>query len=907
MESKVVQSMRKVAMSEDTIVPLIVAFDAIGEDAHPLVGGKGYNLGRLAREGFPIPPGFCVTTEAFRVWLEGDQEFVALRAKLDALASDALAEVQELGASLRGLLVSREMPSSIQEAIVSAWKEAGEERAFAVRSSATAEDLPEASFAGQQDTYLNIVGEASLLDSVRRCWASLFTDRAIVYRMQNDIPHDDVALSVVVQRMVQPDSSGILFTADPLTGHRGVSTIDAGFGLGEALVSGLISADLYKVDKQKKAILEKVIGDKKLEIVSLPGGGTEQRTLSEERQRAQVLSDTQILELAALGGRVEAMQGSPQDVEWCFEGDALYLVQSRPITSLYPLPEPRATNGEARAYVCFNHFQVMLDPIPVMGREIWQRILPLGKDSLEDRDPSPWTYAAGDRLYIDLAPILRRSLPRRVLLGFLSRADALAVGALKQLVDRPGFDNGPKLRIRHLFGFASGMMKRVLQSLWFQRPEGRTALLTRVCDDIVEEHEKRWFREGLSHAERLAMVRRDLAYIMPRLFFEVPPRIAAGVIALGMLGKLFPKHKEELSALGRGLIGNVTTDMDLEVGDLADVARRHPEVSLMLREPDTTWERLQDEPEAAEFVEHMKRFLEKYGSRGPSEIDVSRERWSEQPDSLLRSIAGNLAHEEIGAHRAHHQELGARAEEVARSLVKEAGKGLWGWIRRPLVNRLVRVHRNLFALREHPKFVLVRLFGLFRKLLLRIGEELVDKQSLGQPEDIFFLKTTEAEEALVTPGASWLALVEERKAAHRRYQSMFPPRVMTEDGEIPVFRHSTENMPEGALVGSPASAGVVEGIARVILDPTKEILHKGEILVAPFTDPGWTPLFINAAGLVMEVGGQLTHGSVVAREYGIPAVVSVPDITKTIQTGQRIRVDGDQGFVQILSEEEEEA
>lgn len=887
-------------------VPFTLSFAEITEDAHPWVGGKGYNLGRLVRSGFPIPPGFCVTTEAYRQWLEGDQAFQSLQGELGGLSSDDLPKVQAAGSRLRGHLEERALPASISESILKAWREAGSERAYAVRSSATAEDLPDASFAGQQDTYLNVVGEQEVLESVRRCWASLYTDRAIVYRMQNNIPHQEVAISVVVQQMVQPESSGILFTADPLTGHRGIATIDAGFGLGEALVSGLISADLYKVDKGRKEIIETVIGDKKLEIVSLPGGGTEERVLSPARQKAQVLTKTQILELAALAEKVEKMQGCPQDIEWCFEEGTLYLVQSRPITSLYPQPAPIPDDDYARVYMCFNHFQVMLDPMPPVATELWRRILPLGKERPLSAEPSPLMRTAGNRLYLDLAPVFRHSLPRRVLLSFLKRVDHLAVTAMEQLVSRPHFAKGPKIPKSLLFKFFSGMGRRVFSSLWLQRPEGKTEELSRYCDEMVEDHRKRWFREGASYQELLKEARQDFGLLMPKLFFKVPPRIAAGVLALGLLSKLFPGRKEELADLGRGLPGNVTTDMDLEVGDLADLAREHPPVVALLRQHDITWAQLQEEPEAADFNKALKAFLVKYGSRGPSEIDISRDRWADQPESLLRTIAGNLATGESGSHRTHYKALIDKAEATTQTLLKESGRGLFGWLKRPLVRRLIRVHRHSFALREHPKFVLVRVIGLFRTLLLRMGEELVSKKSLGEAKDVFFLETTEVEEALQAPGVHWKDLVASRQEAHERYKSMFPPRVMSEDGEIPVAKFSREDVPEGALQGTSASAGVIEGVARVVLDPTKEVLHKGEILIAPFTDPGWTPLFINASGLVMEVGGQLTHGSVVAREYGIPAVVSVPDATKLIKTGQTIRVDGDRGIVEFIEEADKE-
>ncbi len=348
------------------MIATVVSLSDVRAADLPTVGGKTANLGELVAAGLPVPPAFCVTTAAFEAFLEGDDdELDVLFDRLDALAANDVEGARELGAALRNRLESRDVPAEIAGAVVAAWEAMGDAVPVAVRSSATAEDLPEASFAGQQDTYLNIVSANDLVDRTRACWISLYTDRAILYRIQHGIPHRKVALSVVVQQMVLPDRSGILFTADPLTGNRKITTIDAGFGLGETLVAGLVSADLYRVDSRTSAV-DVTIGDKERAIEPVEGGGTRLVELSAERRAARVLTDEQAIELAEIGGQIADLRGGPQDIEWCIDDGVIFITQARSITALYPaLPAPE--DDTLHVYFCFNHFQVMTDAMPPLA------------------------------------------------------------------------------------------------------------------------------------------------------------------------------------------------------------------------------------------------------------------------------------------------------------------------------------------------------------------------------------------------------------------------------------------------------------------------------------------------------------------------------------------------------------
>jgi len=922
----------------------VLPFGQIGARDLPRVGGKGANLGELTRAGFAVPPGFCVTTAAFDRFMDGGDgsdsgegtgddtreatggeggeagkapgrdDRAAVRdwvfATLAALAPADVEGVRVAGAAIRERLVNLPIPPDVAADVLDAWRSTGPEHAYAVRSSATAEDLPGASFAGQQDTYLNVRGEEALLDAVRRCWASLFTDRAILYRAQNAFDHRHVKLSVVVQRQVVPEVAGILFTADPLTGHRHVTTIDAGFGLGEALVSGIVSADLYRVDQRTDRIVGVQVGDKPIAIRALPEGGTYRETLPESMRRARVLTDHQVMVLARLGKRVAAHYGEPQDVEWCIDAaGGVFVVQARPITSLFPLPDPAPADGALHVYASFGHVQVMTDPMPAMGRSVLRTLLPFGKAG-RPTDENPHLSTAGGRLYADLTPLLafeplRRRFPR----GIGAGADALMGEALAEVVGRDEFlaraaaSGTRRVRPTELAHFLGPIFARVLSWLWLRRPEDAVPWIGGYIDDVVADASTQ-----LAAAPPGAPRVREAQRVIGGAFLTHLPRLVP-VIAGGMLARLLllrlTGDRAGVDALLRGFTGNATTEMDLEVGDLADLARGRPAVAAHLagRPPAEALATLEAVEGGAEFLAGLRAFLDRYGMRGASEIDITRPRWREDPSPLIQVVVGNLRHEAAGVHRATHARQVQDGEAAAERLVARARAGWAGPLRAPIVRRLARVVRGLLAGREHPKFMIVRLFGLSKTALLEAGGGLVAAGRLDRVDDIWFLGLDELIRTLEDAASDPRATIAARRAEHARSFHLRPPRVITSDGEIPQVRHRRSDLPAGALPGSAASAGVAEGVAHVVRDPTTEVLAPGEILVAPFTDPGWTPLFINAAGLVMEVGGLMTHGSVVAREYGIPAVVGVLDATTAIRSGQRVRVNGDLGYVEVVDGE----
>src|SRR5215813_8852308 len=402
----------------------VLGFQDIDQTKRMIVGGKGANLGELSKmEGIRVPDGFCISTEAFKSIIGETPSMNALLDQLALLKVEDREKISELSGEMRRVIEGVSIPQDMHEEITRLLTRLGEKHAYAVRSSATAEDLPTASFAGQQDTYLNLLGEEAILKHISKCWASLFTERAVMYRLQNGFDHRKVHLSVVVQKMVFPQAAGIVFTADPVTSHRKVLSIDASFGLGEALVSGLVNADSYKVRNGK--IIEKKISTKQLAIYALKDGGTYEQEIEPERQNRQALTDEQMLQLEGLGRKIEAHFGCPQDIEWCLVDDTFYVVQSRPITTLFPIPE--ANDQENHVYISVGHQQMMTDPLKPLGLSFFQLTAARPMDK------------AGGRLFVDIAQDLASSAKRDIIVNVLGKSDPLLKDALMTILERGDF------------------------------------------------------------------------------------------------------------------------------------------------------------------------------------------------------------------------------------------------------------------------------------------------------------------------------------------------------------------------------------------------------------------------------------------------------------------------------------
>jgi pyruvate,water dikinase len=874
-------------------------FDEVDGTRLPDVGGKGANLGELTRAGFPVPPGFCVTTAAYRDFVRASAELDPLLDQLDDVAHDDLGRIGALGGRIRAHLESLEIPAGIRTAVLEAWRGLGTDHAYAVRSSATAEDLPSASFAGQQDTYLNVRGDEPLLDAVRRCWASLFTDRAIAYRAKNGFGHRAVLLAVVVQRMVFPEASGIMFTADPISGRRESVCIDASFGLGEALVAGLVTADLYRV--RGGQIVTRRVSRKAIAIRPLPDGGTVKEELPPEQQGLQALPDGRILELAALGEKIEGHYGREQDIEWCLADGRFFIVQARPITSLYPAPRP--TDGKLHLFFSFGHVQMMTEPMKPLGISALRTFVPVCKRA--PTDESELMQEAGSRLFIDVNPILRYRRLRGIVPRVLPLADERIARAVAEFLGREEYREAlrPEKRLGLSFALkAAPFLFSVLATLLYRD-------LDRAADDIERAMagriaEKRQRLEEVSGPERIGRVREIIGEGFGDVIgMKVLQNVVPGVLAYRLLASLSRRwlgDEAELASLGRSPRGNVTTEMGLALGDVADVVRTHPgAIECLRRASDET---LRDDLRGLAAGEEVHRafsaFLERYGMRGTGEIDITRPRWWEAPTQLVPAVLGHLSGGAPGQHRREFRAGEADAERAGARLLDRLKATPGGLFRAAIVRRLIAVYRARIGLREHPKYYVVQVLDLAKQAILREAAELAASGVLGSADEVFWFSLEEVE-GIVRARRVDRAVLGARRARFDQDAKLRPPRVISSEGEV-VTAAAGADVPEGALAGTAASAGTVEGRARVVRTLEGSKLEKGEILVAPYTDPAWTPLFPLAAGVVTEVGGLMTHGAVVAREYGIPAVVGVDRATDVIPDGSRVRVNGTEGYVEIL-------
>ncbi|MFD3329801.1 rifamycin-inactivating phosphotransferase [Streptomyces sp. NPDC058701] len=852
-----------------------------------LVGGKGAHLGGLTRiDGIPVPGGFCVTTDAFRRVLADAPAVGELLDRLSFLDPDDRDGIRTLSARIRRTVEEIPVPDDLAAAVTGALARLGDRTACAVRSSATAEDLPTASFAGQQDTYLNVVGPAEVLRHVSRCWASLFTERAVVYRRRNGIDDRTVHMAVVVQEMVFPDASGILFTADPVTGNRKVATVDAGFGLGEALVSGLVNPDVFTVRDGK--VVTKAVAAQQRAVRALPGGGTHEVAVDARQQEEPALTDAQAVRLVQLGRRIEAHFGCPQDIEWCLAGDGFQIVQSRPITTLFPVPVPENDAPDNRVYVSVGHGQMMTDPMRPLGYSMWQltALVPMRE--------------AGGRLFVDVTARLASPAGRDGFLDAMGKADPLVRDALETVLDRDGFlpappdaapggppaaaPPAPPAPLATDPAVVTALIERSRTSIAALERDIRTKSGPALFDFLLEafEEHKRVLADPLNMQA-----------------------IMAGMDATWWLNDTLQEwlgEKNAADTLTLSAPDNITSEMGLELLDVADVVRRYPEVVAFLRgvEGEDFLDALAKVEGGTEARDAIEGYLDRYGMRCVGEIDITRPRWRERPSTLVPVILDNVRNFAPGAARRRFEQGRERAQQMEQDVLTRLRALPDGDRKAEETRRMIDRVRTFIGYREYPKYGIVSRTFVYKKALLAEAERLVAAGVLAEPEDAFYLTFQELHDVARSHRVDE-GLVRERREAFRSYHALTPPRVLTSDGEALTGAYRRDDVPAGALTGVPVSAGTVEGRARVVLDMADADLEAGDILVTAFTDPSWSPLFVGIAGLVTEVGGLMTHGAVIAREYGLPAVVGVERATRLIRDGQRIRVHGTDGYVEILS------
>ncbi|MDQ0969318.1 phosphoenolpyruvate synthase/pyruvate phosphate dikinase [Flavobacterium sp. W4I14] len=866
----------------------VIGFQEIDRSDFLEVGGKGANLGELSKiEGIKVPRGFCISTEAYKK-ISANNELNGLLDELSLLKTGDLHAVSKTSAKIRALVENISIPDDIAQEIGRHLTSFDKYEAFAVRSSATAEDLPSASFAGQQDTYLNVIGEAAVLKHISKCWASLFTDRAVIYRLQNGFDHRKVQLSVVVQKMVFPRAAGILFTADPVSGNRKMLSIDASFGLGEAMVSGIVNADNYQVSSGR--IINKKISAKKLAVYALKDGGTKSQALSAEEQNRQVLTNEQILQLEELGRKIEAHFGSPQDIEWCLVDGRFYIVQSRPITTLYPIPE--TNDAENHVYISVGHQQMMTDAMRPLGLSLWQL-----------RAARPM-FSAGGRLFVDVTDSLATATGRTNLLDAMGQHDPLIKDALITITERGNF-------IKQLPDDGKGpVLVKSTKGLSAADILAQIGNDPAIVADLIETNEAsvETLKQNIqtkSGPDLFDFILEDIEQSKKMIFdSQHMGVIIAAMNASSWLNEKMEEwlgEKNPADTLSQSAPNNITSEMGLALLDVADVIRPYPALINYLQETKkgNFLDDLIQFDGGKETRNAIYTYLEKYGMRCAGEIDITNTRWSEKPSILIPLILSNIKNFEPNAGKRKFEQGKQEALKKENELLERLVLLPDGEQKAQETKQMISLLRNFAGYREYPKYGIVNRFFVYKQALLKEVEKLVDAHVFHEKEDSYYLTFEKLREVVRAHQIDYQLIVK-RKEEYSKYEKLTPPRVITSDGEVITGKYNRENLPAEAIIGLAVSSGMIEGRARVILNMEDADLEDGDILVTSFTDPSWTPLFVSIKGLVTEVGGLMTHGAVIAREYGLPAVVGVENATKLIKDGQRIRLNGTDGYVEIL-------
>ncbi len=859
-----------------------------------LAGGKGANLGELAAGGFPIPSGFVLTTDAYGAFVAGHGLLKTIVDLATAISADEPGSAADGAAAIRSLFLDAEMPVDVRSDLLMAYENltSDDGAAVAVRSSATAEDLPRASFAGQQESYLNVVGTGALLDAVKQCWASLWTARAMSYRLKQGIAPADVSLAVVVQQMVPADLSGILFTAHPTTGDRSQMVINAGYGLGEAIVSGIITPDTYLVDRAGGEILQSMIGSKQAKVVAAKGQGVRTEPVIDAERQAAALSPVQIQSLVQVCQRIEAHFGTPQDVEWAFAGDDLWILQSRPITNLPPVPltdgqwKPPRPGGKLIRRQVVEHMPGPLSPL------FDQLYLRVGLDRSTDLFLNEFDFE------FDLDRFVERPL---------------FVTANGYAYSRADYRLDPATLLDILPGILQAYVKMLPSLIRTAIPRWRDRKLPAYLRVIDQ-----WKALDTTTADdgQLWCGIQSLAVADATYWFEVSIVLGLAKVTdnllnwyVGKLGRASRLSGDTVLTSGLFLRGfpSKTLEAQAELETIAHQLRGSATLKTLVMEtpPSSLPTALAAEPEAAEALQAIQRYLDRYGHQIYT-LDFADPTLVENPLPLFVGLRDLVQKPGNSTRRQSKiaQERERRVKNVAQSLPP---------VQRRIFVTLLNWAQKYGPYREDALFYIGAAWPALRGLAHELGRRLVDDGSLQEPDDIYYLHMAEIEAALVARAADQDRLDFKTSAQDRRTlrearkQLQPPPKIPDvpyKIGPISMTIFETQRMSEDDsddLTGFAVSPGAVTAPATIIRSPADfEKMQPGTILVCPTTTPAWTPLFSQAGGLVTEIGGILAHGSIVAREYGIPAVMGVNGATRRIKDGQMITVDGDAGVVMLI-------
>jgi len=864
-------------------------FKEIRKDDVALAGGKGANLGELSRAGLPMPPGFVLVTRAYDAFVESSD----LRDAIAKLASTSDSEdpeaFEEASQKIHTHFSGGKIPEEMAEEIRAAYERLSEdaETAVAVRSSATAEDLAGASFAGQQETFLNVRGEEALMEAVKACWASLWTARAMAYRAHQGIDPATVSLAVVVQRMVESEAAGVMFTANPANGRRNEVAISAAWGLGESVVSGSVTPDSIVVEKGSGRVLSRETADKEVMTV-YAGSGTEERPVPEARRHQPVLDDEAAAELVGYGERIEKLYGAPQDIEWALAGSAFFIVQSRPITAL---PEPEAdppsdwsVPDQKALYVRASIVEQMPDPLSPLFADLIEGAVVrslrklmdefLGEHILREGDLGFPTINGYAYYYYSLAGMWHVSAKSGVAFRILLRGGERSVRKRWHEYSRPLYRKTIEewearppedLSANRLFAGVRDLLDAgaeyytSVQTI-IPLAASSEAMFTAFYDWLVR-------REGDPPAQTLLLG-----------FDSTPIRAEKSLYNLGTWSR-------EHSVLARALAG---TPSD-----------RAPQLLGMEDPPAGV-----DEGAWREWRSRFQAHLNRYGHTVYN-LDFANAVPADDPAPLFDTLKFYLRGEGQDPYE-RQKRTATRREEATTAVLERLDPA-----RRRLFGRLLRWAQDAAPVREDALADVGLAWPVMRRMLLELGCRLVKAEAMESAADVFWLHQEEVKklasslDAGETRPGSLSEAVEQRKILWRGRRRVTPPQLLPKGTWVELFKGmmpaASDEQAGDTIKGVGASGGQVTAPARVLGGP-KDFgqMRPGEVLVAAITTPAWTPLFAMASAVVTDVGGPLSHSSIVAREYGIPAVLGTGVATRRIRSGQNIRVDGDAGTVTLL-------
>jgi pyruvate,water dikinase len=867
---------------DSSIAVIVLRLAEAGDNHRSLVGGKAFNLGKLIAAGLPVPPGFCVTTAAFDQFLASCPRRTELSHLLAQCSGDEIGRFAELSRKVRSCLAEGHVPEVIKYAVLSAWRESDGGRSFAVRSNATVEDAAGMSFAGQFESILNVRGADALLAAIKTCWLSLYSERALVYLARQRMPAEKVRMAVLVQEMVDAGHAGVVFTADPLTGATDRFVVECVSGLGEGLVQGTVQPGRMVVEKRTGRILA-----------------------SPENE---LLSSATLENLCDLARRTEHLFGSPQDIEWAERDGGLFLLQSRPITT----KAPARTWEDRQVWTNVNTGEVVPDVMTPMTWSTMQSLLGLVSSIFRlvgaDDTRAPLAGLVAGRMYFNantfLAAVRPFSFLHKGFPDFLRAVGGDLVEAYRQAPLAIPPEDLPDLGFR--------WPKYILS--W-----------PRIFYDLIPHSSRRrgcaWlarFKKQTDELDRLAlgtMSTPELTRFCVRLIREVFKKV--DIFYLWTQGAALPVFQKTCRdwlgepgltlRLFAALGGLPVAEAGLALWRLAVLAHADGDTEAAVSSKKSWPEvrvRLCRAEHGRKFLAAWDAFMTEHGHHCRGEFELSNARWCETPDYILGLVRGYLRSLGQSDPLKNQRQLAGERKR----LTEQCRQRLKNPIKRWIFSHSLRRAQELTVYREQLKNLGIRRFAFVRRVLLALGQRLHEQGCLSCRDDIFFLEVSELD-PVATGSASfdWRGRIESRRREYEKNLKLNPPRVVNGrfDPNAPAW--PVANADAKLLTGIPVSPGIVTGLARVILrtDDHERVLS-GEILIAPFTDPAWSPYFITAAGVVMEQGGILSHGSIVAREYGLPAVTNVASATRVIRTGDLVQVDGNRGCVSVLQRRAED-